>query len=101
MDFAQHFGNELLQNIYAFSGPLQKKSLRACAIFGQNFSVSRGIEMSASTVEQRALSLLNTFEKAGRTVSRVTIEGKKIELVLSTGPTADEFERIDMRYDKT
>ncbi|MEP1765265.1 MAG: hypothetical protein ABJJ53_01225 [Sulfitobacter sp.] len=57
--------------------------------------------MSASTVEQRALSLLSTFEKAGKTVSRVTIEGKKIELVLSTGPTADEFERIDMRYDKT
>jgi len=57
--------------------------------------------MSASTVEQRALSLLRTFEKAGRTVSRVTIEGKKIELVLSVGTTADEFERIDMRYDKT
>lgn len=57
--------------------------------------------MSASAVEQRALSLLNTFEKSGRTVSRVTIEGRKMELVLSSEPTGDEFERIDMRYDKT
>lgn len=57
--------------------------------------------MSALEIERRALSLLNAFETACRLVSRVTIEGKKIELVLSSGPTADEFERIDMRYDKT
>ena len=57
--------------------------------------------MSASTIEQRALSLISTFEKSGRTVSRVTIEGRKIELVLSVESTVDEFERIDMRYDKT
>ena len=58
-------------------------------------------EMSALEIERRALSLLNAFEKSGRPVSRVTIEGKKIELVLSVGTTGDEFERIDMRYDKT
>lgn len=57
--------------------------------------------MPVSKVEQRALSLLNTFEKSGRTVSRVTVEGNKIEFVLSTEPTGDEFERIEMRYDKT
>lgn len=60
-----------------------------------------GCDMSALEIERRALSLLNAFETACRLVSRVTIEGKKIELVLSSGPTADEFERIDMRYDKT
>lgn len=57
--------------------------------------------MSAAKVEQRAISLLNAFERSGRTVSRVTIDGGKIELVLSTEPTGDEFERVDMRYDKT
>ena len=55
--------------------------------------------MSAAKVEQRAISLLNAFERSGRTVSRVTIDGGKIELVLSTEPTGDEFERVDMRYD--
>lgn len=57
--------------------------------------------MSSSKVEQRALSLLNAFERAGRTVSKVTIDGGKIELVLSTEPNGDEFERVNMRYDKT
>jgi hypothetical protein len=62
---------------------------------------AREFEMAASTIEQRALSLFNTFEKSGRTVSRVTIEGRKIELVLSNEQVVDEFEGIDMRYDKT
>ncbi|WOI30454.1 hypothetical protein [Sulfitobacter dubius] len=57
--------------------------------------------MSSSKIEQRALSLINAFERSGRMVSRVTIDGGKIELVLSTEPTGDEFERVDMRYDKT
>jgi hypothetical protein len=57
--------------------------------------------MSAAKVEQRALSLLNTFENAGKSVSRVTIEGRKIELVLSKEKVVDEFEGIDMRHGKT
>ncbi|MDR6264863.1 MULTISPECIES: hypothetical protein [Rhodobacterales] len=60
-----------------------------------------GAEMSVSNIEQRALSLLNIFEKAGKTVSRVTIEGRKIELVLSKEQEFDEFEGIDMRHGKT
>lgn len=57
--------------------------------------------MAILSVEQRALALLNTFERAGKSVSRVTIEGRRIELVLASEQTADEFDRIDMRHDKT
>ena len=61
--------------------------------------VRRGDAMVNSTIEQRALSLLRTFERAGKPVSRVTIEGKRIELVLSQPKEDDEFARIDMRHD--
>lgn len=54
--------------------------------------------MPASAIEQKALSLLRTFENAGKSVSRITIEGKKIELVLATEQTPDEYAGIDMRY---
>lgn len=57
--------------------------------------------MASSNLEQRALNLLNTFERAGKSVSRVTIEGRKIEIVLSKGEDADEFDRIDMRHGQT
>ena len=57
--------------------------------------------MSTCSVEQRALSLLATFEKAGKSVSRVTIEGRRIEIELSKGETEDEFDRINMRHGKT
>ncbi|CUJ88717.1 hypothetical protein PH7735_00968 [Shimia thalassica] len=57
--------------------------------------------MSPAKLEQRALSLLNTFESAGKTVSRVSVEGNRIEIVLSKGEDADEFDRIDMRHGKT
>jgi len=57
--------------------------------------------MSSKTVEQRALSLMHTFESAGKQVCRVTIEGRRIEIELSNGQDADEFDRIDMRHDKT
>ena len=60
-----------------------------------------GFEMAATTIEKKALGLLNTFEQAGKTVSRVTIEGRKIELVLSKSKETDEFDGIDMRHDKT
>ena len=57
--------------------------------------------MSNSTVEQRALRLLKTFESAGKLVSRVTIEGRKIEIVLSKEEDVDEFDRLDFRHDQT
>lgn len=57
--------------------------------------------MSSAKIERAALSLLETFESAGRPVSRVVVDGKKIELVLSERETLDEFDRIDMRHGKT
>ena len=57
--------------------------------------------MSGSSIEQRALSLVNAFEKSGRTVTGITIDGKKIELVLDIVQPIDEFDKIGMRHDKT
>ena len=57
--------------------------------------------MAAISLEQKALKLLATFEKAGKSVRRVTIEGRRIELELSSKEELDEFDRIDMRHDKT
>lgn len=53
----------------------------------------------AVTIEQKALGLLKAFERAGREVSRVTVDGRKIELVLSKEQeNHDEFAAIDMRH---
>lgn len=62
-----------------------------------------GVEknMAGSSIEQKAIGLLQAFEKAGKSVSRVMIEGRKIELVLEQSKAIDEFDRIDMRHDKT
>ncbi len=57
--------------------------------------------MPQGKIDQRALSLITSFEKAGRSISRVTIEGRRIELELSKEQDSDEFDRIDMRHDKT
>lgn len=57
--------------------------------------------MPSIKLEQQALSLLKAFENAGKTVSRVTIEGRRIELVLSKADSRDEFDRINMRHDQT
>ncbi len=57
--------------------------------------------MSTKQLEQKALSLLSAFEKAGKSVSRITLEGRKIEIVLSKREDTDEFDRIDMRHGKT
>ncbi|HKL69195.1 hypothetical protein [Salibaculum sp.] len=45
--------------------------------------------------------MLRTFEGAGKAVSRVTIDGRRIEIDLVQPEEMDKFERIDMRYDKT
>lgn len=57
--------------------------------------------MRSNKVEHRALRLLNVFESAGKSVSRITIKGRKIEIILSKGQADDEFDGIDMRHDKT
>ncbi|MBY6202456.1 hypothetical protein KUV65_13840 [Maritalea mobilis] len=55
-------------------------------------------KMPSNKIEHQALRLLSAFERAGKQVSRVTIDGRKIELVLASGEDADEFDRIDMRH---
>ncbi|MCK8463022.1 hypothetical protein MUY35_04065 [Aliiroseovarius sp. S1339] len=57
--------------------------------------------MSARSIEQRALGLLKAFENAGKSVSRISVDGRKIEIVLTKRDDADEFEGIDMRHGKT
>ena len=57
--------------------------------------------MTRTKIEDKALELLNRFERAGKMVGRVSIEGKKIELVLLDQTQRDDFEGIDMRHDKT
>lgn len=56
--------------------------------------------MAQSTLEQKALSLLKTFESAGKTVTRVVVEGRRIEIEIYKGEDRDEFEKIDMRHGK-
>ncbi|MBM2291434.1 hypothetical protein JQX09_05915 [Sulfitobacter pseudonitzschiae] len=56
---------------------------------------------AAGTLEQKALSLINTLERAGKTVRSIAVEGRRIEVVLAKGENLDEFERIDMRHGKT
>ena len=56
--------------------------------------------MAGRTLEDKALSLLAAFERAGRAVNRVVIDGRRIELELASGEDSDEFDRIDMRHGK-
>ena len=58
-------------------------------------------QMAQTTIEEKALRLLRTFERAGRSVGRVTVDGKRIEIFFTEPKSLDEFERIDMRHDKT
>ncbi len=57
--------------------------------------------MAAGSLEKKALSLLETLEKAGKSVSKIAVEGRRIEIVLASGESVDEFDRIDMRHGKT
>lgn len=60
-----------------------------------------GDDMAAQSIEQKALGLLNAFESAGKSVSRVTVDGRKIEIVLDQRLIEDEYDGIDMRHGKT
>ncbi|MEX5563241.1 hypothetical protein SM764_07450 [Pseudophaeobacter sp. 1A16562] len=57
--------------------------------------------MAGTTIEQKAIGLLNAFERAGKAVARISVEGRKIEIILSKPTPKDEYERIDMRHGKT
>ncbi|MEM8541523.1 MAG: hypothetical protein AAGF25_11280 [Pseudomonadota bacterium] len=57
--------------------------------------------MPQSSIEEKALRVLAAFERAGRSVGSVTIDGKKIELVLDKPSEGDEFDRVDMKHGKT
>lgn len=57
--------------------------------------------MARTPVYTKALDLLLAFERAGKPVSSVIVDGHKVELVLTQPVTQDEFDRIDMRHDKT
>lgn len=57
--------------------------------------------MTKNTTEKRALSLLKVLENAGKSVRVVAVEGRRIEIVLASGESLDEFDGIDMRHGKT
>ncbi len=57
--------------------------------------------MTVKTIDQRVLSLLRTLEASGRFVSSVAVEGRRIEFVLASGESLDEFDGIEMRHGKT
>lgn len=57
--------------------------------------------MAATTIEKQALNLLKAFERAGKPVNRVSVEGRRIEIVLAAPKEEDDFDRIDMRHGKT
>ena len=42
--------------------------------------------------------MMTAFEKAGKTVSRVTVDGRRIEIDLAAKDVRDEFDRIDMHH---
>lgn len=56
---------------------------------------------AAKTTEQKAIRLLKALEGAGKAVTSVVVEGRRIEIMLSGGQSVDEFEGIDMRHGKT
>ena len=57
--------------------------------------------MSGGSVEKKALSLLAAVEQSGRKVTRIVIDGRKIELVFRASDCMDEFDGVDMRHGKT
>lgn len=57
--------------------------------------------MAGRSIEKKALDLINAFERAGKPVGVVKVEGRRIELVLSEQQRRDEFEGIDMRHGET
>ncbi len=57
--------------------------------------------MTATKLEQLAIRLLNAVEGAGKTVSRVIVDGRRIEIEILKEDSVGDFDRIDMRLGKT
>lgn len=55
---------------------------------------------AATATEQKAIRLLEALERAGKTVSSVVVEGRRIEVKFEGVSVVDEFEGIEMRYGK-
>ena len=55
---------------------------------------------SADATERKAIKLLEALERAGKTVSAVVVDGRRIEVKFDGGSIVDEFDRIDMRHGK-
>lgn len=54
----------------------------------------------ASNIEIKALSIIEAFERSGKKVSRVILDGRRIEVELVCVEEQDIFSDIDMRYGK-
>ena len=50
--------------------------------------------MTRTKIEDQALRLLNAFERAGKSVGRVTVDGKEIELFLANPATMDDIKGL-------
>lgn len=55
----------------------------------------------ASNIETKALSIIEAFERSGKKVSRVILDGRRIEVELVCVEDQDSFAHVDMRYGKT
>jgi hypothetical protein len=49
----------------------------------------------ALTVQDRAMRLVRVLEEAGKTVRKVIIRGRDIEVELETGQAGDDFDVVD------
>jgi hypothetical protein len=59
------------------------------------------VAVALSKIEQQALRMLDDLERRGRSVSRVTIEGKRVEFEFAKSEEgSDEFDGLDMKYGK-
>ncbi|MEP4038261.1 hypothetical protein [Pseudophaeobacter sp.] len=56
--------------------------------------------MSSATTEQKAIKLLEALEHAGKSVSSVVVEGRRIEVKFEGCLPSDEFAKIEMRHGK-
>lgn len=52
--------------------------------------------MTTRTTSQRAVSLVEAMESRGKTVRRVIVDGRRIELELANGEPVDDFDAVDM-----
>lgn len=54
----------------------------------------------APKIEAKALSIIDAFERSGKKVRKVILDGRRIEVELVDVDVQDSFAQIDMRYGK-